>query len=136
MSDYSDYVVDASVVVRALVNKDAVGVAARELINKSTCHAPHLLDAEVGHTLRRVERAGEIDSETALTALVGLPTFVEHRYGVNSPLVRLAWRSRHTISFYDGLYVALAMKLDLPLLTADVKLSKAPDLSCRVHLIR
>jgi predicted nucleic acid-binding protein len=128
--------VDASAVVRALVNKDAVGIAAYELITEATCHAPYLLDAEVGHALRRIERAGQITSETALTALVGLPNFVENRYGVNSPLARLAWQSRHTITFYDGLYVALAMKLGVPLLTADVKLSKAPGLSCTVELIK
>ena len=47
----------------------------------------------------------------------------------------LAWQSRHTVTFYDGLYVALATVLRVPLLTGDVKLSKAPGLSCVVELI-
>ena len=39
------------------------------------------------------------------------------------------------MSFYDGLYVALAEKADVPLLTADVKLSGAPGLRCRLELV-
>ncbi|MGH3882079.1 MAG: type II toxin-antitoxin system VapC family toxin [Pseudonocardiaceae bacterium] len=53
----------------------------------------------------------------------------------SSPLARRAWDLRHAITFYDGLYVALAAQLDLPLLTADIRLSKVPGLSCRVMLI-
>ena len=39
------------------------------------------------------------------------------------------------MSFYDGLYVALATMLDLPLLTSDIRLTKAPGLPCRYELI-
>lgn len=61
----SEYVVDASAAVSALGRKDAVGIAAHKRIAEATCHAPHLLDAEVGHVLRRGARAGEISAETA-----------------------------------------------------------------------
>ena len=47
----------------------------------------------------------------------------------------LAWELRHVVSFYDGLYVALATMLDLPLLTSDARLAKAPGLPCRCELI-
>jgi predicted nucleic acid-binding protein len=40
-----------------------------------------------------------------------------------------------TLPFYDALYVALAAVLDVPLLTGDPALSKAPGLSCRVTVI-
>lgn len=132
----SDYVVDAAAVVHALVSKNAVGIAVYERIAAADCHAPHLLDAEVGNVLRRRERAGDISVETAETALAALPTFVEHRYEQTGVIAKLAWQLRHTVTFYDGLYVALASALGLPLLTADVKLSKAPGLSCAVELIK
>jgi predicted nucleic acid-binding protein len=131
-----EYVVDAAAAVSALGRKDAVGIAAHKRIAEATCHAPHLIDAEVGHVLRRGERTGEISDETARTALRALPEMIDYRYPHTGRLAALAWDLRHTITFYDGLYVALAAVLDVPLLTADVRLSNAPGLCCRVMLIR
>jgi predicted nucleic acid-binding protein len=122
----SEYVVDAAAAVSALGRKDAIGVAAHKRIAEATCHAPHLIDAEVGHVLRRGERTGEISDETARTALRALPEMIDYRYPHTGRLAQRAWDLRHTITFYDGLYVALAAALDLPLLTVDITLSKAP----------
>jgi predicted nucleic acid-binding protein len=61
---------------------------------------------------------------------------IDHRYAHTGPIVDLAWGLRHTITFYDALYVALATVLEVPLLTADVRLSKAPGLSCAVEVLR
>lgn len=131
----SEYVVDAAAAVSALGRKDSVGIAVHKRIAEATCHAPHLIDAEVGHVLRRGERTGEISDETARTALLALPEMIDYRYPHTGRLAQRAWDLRHTITFYDGLYVALAAVLDLPLLTADVRLSKASGLSCRLVLI-
>lgn len=131
----SEYVVDASAAVSALGRKDAVGLAAHKRIAEATCHAPHLLDAEVGHVLRRGERAGEISEPTARTAMLALPEMIEHRYPHTGRLAMLAWDLRGTMTFSDALYVALAAVLDVPLLTADVRLSKAPGRFCQVMLI-
>ncbi len=131
----NECVVDAAVAVSALARKDAVGIAAHKRIADATCHAPHLLDAEVGHVLRRGERAGEISEQTARTALRALPEMIDYRYPHTGSLADLAWELRHTVTFYDGLYVALAAVLDVPLLTGDVRLSKAPGLSCAVILV-
>jgi predicted nucleic acid-binding protein len=131
----SEYVVDAAAAVSALARKDAVGIVAHKRIAEAICHAPHLLDAEVGHVLRRGERAGEISEETARTALRALPEMIDYRYPHTGRLADRAWELRHTVTFYDGLYVALAAALDLPLLTGDVKLSKASGLSCAVILV-
>jgi predicted nucleic acid-binding protein len=130
-----EYVVDASAVISALDGTDAVGTAIRKRITESTCHAPHLLDAEVGNVLRRSERTGQMRDDHARTALAALPTLIEHRYQHTGRLSTLAWELRHTVTFYDGLYVALAAMLDVPLLTADVKLSKAPGLTCAVEVV-
>jgi predicted nucleic acid-binding protein len=131
----SEYVVDASAVVDALSGKDAVGIALRTRIVQSTCHAPHLIDAEVGHTLRRAVYRDEIKEETALTGLHALPSIIAHRYSQTKDMSSRAWALRHTVTFYDGLYVTLATVLNLPLLTADLRLSKAPGLTCQVELI-
>jgi len=90
----------------------------------------------VGHVLRRGERAGEISEQTARTALLALPEMIEHRYPHTGRLAVLAWDLRGTITFSDALYVALATVLEVPLLTADVRLSKAPGRFCQVMLIR
>jgi predicted nucleic acid-binding protein len=127
--------VDASAAVSALGRKDAVGIAAHKRIAEATCHAPHLLDAEVGHVLRRGARAGEISAETARTALRALREVIDYRYPHTGRIASLAWDLRDTITFYDALYIALATVLDLPLLTSDAKLSKATGLSCQVTLI-
>ncbi|WP_282778830.1 PIN domain-containing protein [Nocardia sp. CC201C] len=60
---------------------------------------------------------------------------VDERYAHRGWLSVEAWKLRHTVTFYDALYAALAARLDLPLLTSDAKLSKAPGLPCRVELI-
>lgn len=86
--------------------------------------APHLIDAEVGHALRRWVRLGELTADAAGRALweVGdLPVErVEHEL-----LVHVAWGLRDNFSFYDALYVALALMLDEPLLTFDTRLAWA-----------
>jgi predicted nucleic acid-binding protein len=55
---------------------------------------------------------------------------VPHRH-----LIDRAWELRDNVSFYDGLYVALAEALDAPLLTLDGKLSRASGLRTEVELI-
>jgi predicted nucleic acid-binding protein len=42
---------------------------------------------------------------------------------------------RDDVSFYDGMYVALAEARSLPLLTADARLSRARGLRCRADVV-
>ncbi|MFI1238930.1 type II toxin-antitoxin system VapC family toxin [Nocardia salmonicida] len=130
-----EYVIDASAASTALLRKDAVGAAVGRLIENSTCHAPHLIDAEVGNVLRRHERKELIDPTTAAIGLRMLATMIDRRYAHHGWLSEEAWKLRHTITFYDGLYAALAARLDIVLLTSDAELSRAPGLPCRVELI-
>ena len=39
--------------------------------------------------------------------------------------MHVAWHLRHNFSFYDGLYLALALMLDEPMLTFDARLARA-----------
>lgn len=131
----TDYVVDASVMAEALAGKTQADIDLRARLTAATCHAPHLIDAEVGTVLRREVRLGEIQEATARNALRALGRIVEHRYVHVGQLSYDAWELRHNLTFYDGLYVALAAMLDVPLLTADARLTKAPGLTCRFELV-
>jgi predicted nucleic acid-binding protein len=118
-------VVDASVLVELLSDGEHKEVAEERLdAEEYTLWAPHLIDAEIGHALRRWVRSGKLTADAAGRALweVGdMPIErVEHEL-----LVHVAWGLRDNFSFYDGLYVALALMLDEPLLTFDARLARA-----------
>jgi predicted nucleic acid-binding protein len=85
--------------------------------------------------LRRGERCGEISDHTARTGLRALSEMIDYRYPHTGRIADKAWELRQAITFYDALYVALAMVLDVPLLTGDGRLSKAPGLPCEIVMI-
>lgn len=130
-----DYVLDASALVLALVGKTDAADALRQRLRTIRRHAPHLVDAEVGNVLRRHERSGRISAQEAETALGASRVLIEHRYPHAGPLAEFAWTWRANVSFYDALYVALAVRLGVPLITADAKLGKAPNLACKFEIV-
>lgn len=97
--------------------------------------APHLIDAELGNVLRKRTRAGEVTPTQAHTALRAAREVIDYRYPHVGALADLAWAWRDNLSFYDALYVALATRLDVPLITGDQRLSRAPGLPCPIELI-
>jgi predicted nucleic acid-binding protein len=118
-------VVDASVLVELLSDGELKGpVEARLDTEEYALWAPHLIDAEVGHALRRGVRLGKYSAEAAGRALWEVDKLpverVEHEH-----LIFVAWGLRDNFSFYDGLYVALALMLDEPLLTLDARLARS-----------
>jgi predicted nucleic acid-binding protein len=129
-----DLVVDASVAARAVTATSAGDRALRDRLTSSVCHAPHLIDAEVGNALRKQVAAGAIEADTAEAALRALEPLIATRYP-HAAFIRPAWNLRHNISYYDALYAALAARLGLPLLTADKRLANAPGLPCDVEVI-
>lgn len=131
----TDVVLDASVAIPAVSDRTPAGRALRERLGAVGCHSPHLIDAEVGSVLRRQVLRGALAAGSAGACLAALGVLVTERYH-HQPLVQAAWRLRANLSFYDALYVALAARLELPLLTADVRLAHAPDLPCDVEIIR
>jgi predicted nucleic acid-binding protein len=131
----TDCVIDASALVLAVVGKSAAADELRTRLPGVRRHAPHLIDAEVGNVLRRHEQAGLVSGREADTALGVAELLVDHRYPHAGPLARQAWTLRHNLSFYDALYVALASYLSLPLLTTDVRLSRAPGLPCQIDVV-
>lgn len=131
----NDYVFDASALVLALNGKTSAAETLRARLPGMRRHAPHLIDAEVGNVLRRHEHAALISSDEACAVLRAARILIDHRYPHAGPLTELAWRWRENLSFYDALYVALAVRLGVPLVTGDIQLSKAPRLACAVELV-
>ncbi|HET7418665.1 MAG TPA: type II toxin-antitoxin system VapC family toxin [Solirubrobacterales bacterium] len=118
-------VVDASVTFEWLAGQDHLDAVEERLVaEQGALWAPELLDAEVGQVLRRSLRRRDLDPERAQVALRELGTLPVHRIP-HEMLVQLAWSMRDQVSFYDGLYAALATMLDEPLLTLDARLGRA-----------
>lgn len=130
-----DYVLDASALALALIGKSDSARTLRQRLPAIRRHAPHLIDAEVGNVLRRHEMSGRISTDEAQAALVAGGALVEYRYPHTGSLAQLAWKLRANVSFYDALYVALAVRLGVPLITADARLSKTPALECRIEVV-
>ncbi|MCA1702703.1 MAG: type II toxin-antitoxin system VapC family toxin [Actinobacteria bacterium] len=61
-------VVDASVVVAALIDGGQDGTWAEALLDSGALAAPHLLPVEVANVLRRAALAGEISGDAASLA--------------------------------------------------------------------
>jgi len=128
-------VVDASVLTEYLGEGEGVEVARRRLgADRARLWAPHLVDAEVGHALRRGVRRGEVAVDAARDALDDLIVMplrrVKHRQ-----LIPRAWELRENVSFYDALYVALAELLDEPLITFDGRLARANGVRAEVEVL-
>jgi predicted nucleic acid-binding protein len=118
-------VVDASVLVELLSDGEHKELVEERLdAEEYTLWAPHLIDAEVGQALRRGVRLGKFTAEAAGRALWEVDEVpverVEHEL-----LIHVAWTLRDNISFYEGLYAALALMLDEPLLTFDARLARS-----------
>lgn len=124
-------VVDASVMVEALIGGD---VAVDRLAAGEPLAVPHLLEAEVGSALRSQVMAGGMAADVAKGALDDLAEMWLLRYE-HDLLFDRAWELRHNLSFYDGLYVALAEWHDVPLVTVDVRLANAPGVKAAVEVL-
>jgi predicted nucleic acid-binding protein len=122
-------VVDASVVVAALIGIGPNVGWAETLIVGDDLSAPHLILAEAANTLRGYELNGVITSDTAAAAytdLLRVPVAL-HDY---EPLAGRIWELRNNMTIYDAWYVALAEALEVPLATLDVRLARAPGARC------
>ena len=129
-----EIVLDASAAVQALVPTDIGSARLLARLQGLTCHAPHLVDAEVGSVLRRGVRQGAVKASIAAGALRALDSLITNRYP-HGVVAAGAWALRDNLTYYDALYAALAARLGYPLLTADARLARAPGLPCAVELI-
>jgi predicted nucleic acid-binding protein len=124
-------VVDASILVAALVDSGPAGRWAESIVASGALVAPELILVETANVLRRLERAKQISSLEATSA---------HRDAVRLDLVLFPyepfalriWALRENLTSYDAWYVALAEALACPLATVDVRLSRANGPTCEI----
>ena len=121
--------VDASVLVHALVNAGPLGEWAESVVAAGPVHAPELVLAETTNILRRLERTKEI---TAAEASAAHGDLMELRIELFSfePFAERVWELRHNLTCYDSWYVAVAEALRLPLATSDERLAKTKGPTC------
>jgi predicted nucleic acid-binding protein len=126
-------VVDASVVVAALVDGGRDGAWAESLLAAEDLVAPHLMPVEVANILRRASMARDLSADVAALAHRDL---LELRVGLFAyePFAMRVWDLRDTVTAYDAWYVALAETLGIELATLDRKLARAGGPRCGFRL--
>jgi predicted nucleic acid-binding protein len=126
-------VVDASALVEVLINgRRAADV--RGAVSSNHIVIPDLVNVEVLSTLRRLERTGWISASLAAQAIDDL-WIAPFRRWRSAELVYAIWGMRANLTAYDACYVALARLLQCPVVTADSRLARAPDLGIPVILV-
>ena len=120
------FVVDASVAVKWVVPEVHSDSAVRLLEDGFSLAAPELIWAELGSVLWKKWRREEIPRERVPVFLQALQSFQIHTTSSES-LLDLAWEIArdHRRSFYDSLYLALALQLQCLLVTADSRFYNA-----------
>lgn len=117
-------VVDASALVDALLVVPGSDDVRTWLVNEEL-HAPSLIDYEVVSAVRGLVLGGQVTSARAQDLLSDLEDLPIHRWQSSDGLRRRAFQLRDNLSAYDAAYIALAEALQCPLLTRDVRLSRA-----------
>ena len=132
-------VVDASVAVKWLVREDGSDEA--HALLGTVLHAPTFLRMEVGNVLRTLARRGDLSQDDARAAFDHLLLAPVRLHEPSSALLRgaldLALGLHHPI--YDCLYLALAIEIAAPLVTADERFHRAAsrraEIAGLVHLL-
>ncbi len=126
-------VVDSSAVLAALAASDPAPELVERLADDGDLHAPHLIDTEVLHALRRMLRKGQISVERAHDARTDCAELTLVRYP-HEPLSDRVWELRENLTAYDATFVALAEALGAPLVTCDARLAAAPGTRARIDV--
>ena len=126
-------VVDASVAVKWYLpaNGEELVEQAFDLLSayrnrKITLFAPDLLWAEFGNVMSKAVRSGRVSEATAQLAITDILAWqfqIVNSDALLSKALTLAVSENR--SFYDSLYVALAARLNIDLITADERLANA-----------
>ncbi|QDP96577.1 type II toxin-antitoxin system VapC family toxin [Microlunatus elymi] len=121
-------VVDASIVVRLLLNRRRDQDLRDRFAKLTALEAPGLIDAEVASAIRGLlltSSGQSISAERADEMIADYADLPLQRYPMQ-PLQRRVLELRNHFTAYDGFYVALAELVKAPLFTGDKKYRGAP----------
>jgi predicted nucleic acid-binding protein len=124
-------VIDATTIVNGLLREGE----SRQTLEANDLHVPHLADSEVVATLTRLVRSKAVDPVGAKRALDRWVLFGVRRHPVRGLMPRM-WELRENVKAYDATYVALAERLGLPLVTCDIRLTRASGVRCDTILVQ
>ncbi|MDZ7678340.1 MAG: type II toxin-antitoxin system VapC family toxin [Acidimicrobiales bacterium] len=122
-------VVDASVIVAALVDSGSDGDWAADILDGHVLAAPHHMPIEAANILRRATLSGELTTDSAALAHGDLLALRIELFPY-APLAERCWQLRENVTTYDAAYVALAEQLGAPLATVDQRLAAATGPRC------
>lgn len=118
----TDFVLDASALVELAIGAaPADDLRRRVLVGRGA--APGLIDLEALQVLRRLRRDGV--SPTVVDRAVRQARDAPVDRMAHRPLLGRIWELRDNVTAYDASYVALAERLDVPLLTCDARLGRS-----------
>lgn len=123
------FVVDASLVVAALVDGGEDGEWAESVLLAAPLVAPALMPAEVGNILRRAWLNGDVSEDIAAQAHADLLA-LRVKLLPYEPFGPRVWELRATLTAYDAWCVAVAEALAAPLATLDRRMTRAPGPRC------
>jgi predicted nucleic acid-binding protein len=117
-----------------LGGRRAADIHVRLARERQDWHAPHLIEVEVSHVLRRLNLLHELTDLRGQQALRDLSALGLHLHE-HSPLLPRMWALRDNLSAYDATYVALAEGLRAPLLTLDARLARTAGHAARIEVL-
>lgn len=133
-------VVDASVVIKWFIPEAGSDAASRLLASEDRLEAPDLLFAEIANAIWKKVLRGQL---TRAESQLLVSDF--EKIAVNTTPCRALANDAHALalitsrSVYDSMYVALALRLDTRVITADERFFNAlqsfPDLAGSVELL-
>lgn len=138
MAEAPRYVVDASSAMKWQFQDEpgshqAVEMATDFVRGRVQLIAPHHLPFEVSNVIWHRVLDGKLDSPIGRRLITNflalrIPTF--HPEGLT--LVAYDLTARFGLSFYDGLYVALAQMQQIPFITGDERILRSPAMQLRL----
>lgn len=130
-SDLPVVVLDASAAVEIVLWTEDGSILSTHVLDAEEVVVPDHFHVEVVAALRRMEMRGELtgaDAQEALRQVLAL-----HVRRVSTlPLLPDAWKLRHNVTVADALYVIIARRLRVALVTGDNRLARAPGLDVDV----
>ena len=127
----SHVVCDASALVALLIDSGPDGQWAAETLSSVSLLAPALALFESSNIIRRCEASGSISPDQAAQAHADLLDLTIEQWPYDVAAGRV-WELRRNLSSYDASYVAVAEAAGAPLVTLDRRISRAPQLRCRI----